>query len=157
MSLALVAAVSTNNCIGKDGQLPWHIPEDMKRFKELTMGKTVLMGRKTWESLPVKFRPLPQRKNIIITRQEGYIVPDGVWIYSSIDAALKAHGQEDIMVIGGAEIYRQTINRADTLHITHVHQSVDGDAFFPTIDPTIWREVEKENHGEFSFVKYAKK
>lgn len=154
--IALVAAVSENNCIGKNNSLPWHIPEDMKRFKELTTGHTVLMGRKTWESIPEKFRPLPKRKNIVITRNTHYPVPVGVVLYHSVDDALK-HEKGDIMVIGGAEIYTQSIALADTLHITHIRTFIeDGTAFFPTIDKNIWREFEREDHEHFSFVTYKK-
>src|SRR3990167_8903662 len=115
MSITLIAAISKNNVIGTEGRLPWHIPEDMKHFKTLTMGKVVLMGRKTWESIPEKFRPLPGRTNVIITRQPDYPVPTGVQTFQSTDDALK----NDVMVIGGAEIYRQTIDRADRLEITY--------------------------------------
>ncbi len=153
--IALVAALSENNCIGKNGTLPWHIPEDMKKFKEITTGHTVVMGRKTWESIPEKFRPLPNRKNIVITRNTGYAVPDSVLVYHSIDDAME-HETGDIMIIGGAEIYNQSINHADTLYITHVKTFIeDGTAFFPTIDSS-WKEVEREDHEHFSFVTYKK-
>ncbi len=156
MSLSLIAGISKNNCIGKNGQLPWDIPEDLKHFREVTAGKTVLMGRKTWESLPEKFRPLPKRTNIIITRQTDYPVPAGVKVYATIDEATSAHPSEEIMVIGGAEIYRQTIDIADTLYMTHIDQTVDGDAFFPTINLTIWKETAREDHDGYSFVTYQK-
>ena len=143
--IAHVVAIAQNNCIGKDGTLPWHLPEDLKHFKKVTTGHTVLMGRKTWESLPEKFRPLPNRKNVVVTRREGYDVPEGVDVYNSIDAALNAHAGEDIMIIGGGQIYAQTIDHADTLFITHVHQDVDGDAFFPEIDPTLWKETQRDD------------
>ncbi len=152
--IALIAAISENNCIGKNGTLPWHIPEDMKRFRELTTGHTVLMGRKTWESIPEKFRPLPNRKNIVVTRNTDYPVPAGVILYHSFDEVLK-HEKGDIMVIGGAEIYIQSIERADTLYITHIRTFIeDGTAFFPTIDLNIWKETEREDHEHFSFVTY---
>lgn len=154
--LALVAAVSKNNCIGRHNAIPWRIPEDMQHFKDVTNGKIVLMGRKTWESLPPKFRPLPNRKNIVITRQTPYSVPENVEVHPSIDDALAAHEGKDIVVIGGAEIYRQTIDRADTLYITHVNREVNGDAYFPKIDPAIWKETEREEHDGFAFVTYKK-
>lgn len=154
--IAHVVAIAQNNCIGKDGTLPWHLPEDLKHFKKVTTGHTVLMGRKTWESLPEKFRPLPNRKNVVVTRREGYDVPEGVDVYNSIDAALNAHAGEDIMIIGGGQIYAQTIDHADTLFITHVHQDVDGDAFFPEIDPTLWKETQRDDRDGFSFVTYTK-
>lgn len=156
MSLSLIAGISKNNCIGKNGQLPWNIPEDLKHFREMTAGKTVLMGRKTWESLPEKFRPLPKRTNIIITRQTDYPVPVGVEVYATIDEATAKHPDEEIMVIGGAEIYRQTIAKADTLYMTHIDQTVDGDAFFPEIDLNVWKEQEREDHEGYSFVTYKK-
>ncbi|KKW42909.1 MAG: Dihydrofolate reductase [Candidatus Magasanikbacteria bacterium GW2011_GWA2_56_11] len=156
MPLSLIAAVSDNNCIGKKGRLPWHIPEDMQHFRDLTLGKPVLMGRKTWESIPDKFRPLPQRTNMVITRQADYPAPGGVERYAAIDEAIAAHPDEEIMIIGGADIYRQTIDRADRLYITHVHQIVDGDAFFPEINPQQWEPTERESRGNFEFVTYAR-
>lgn len=154
--LSLIAAVSANHVIGHANNLPWHIPEDLEYFKRLTKGKIVLMGRKTWESIPEKFRPLPKRKNIVITRQPNYAVPAGVEVFASIDEALAAHAGEEIVVIGGGEIYCQTIDRADTLYITHIRREFAGDAFFPAIDPTIWQEAAREDHGWFSFVTYKR-
>ncbi len=154
--LTLIAAISKNNCIGKDGKLPWSLPEDMKHFKDITSGKTVLMGRKTWESLPERFRPLPNRHNIVITRQVGYVVPEGVDRYTSVTDALADHAADDLVVIGGAEIYVQTIGQADVLEITSVDQIVEGDAFFPTIEPTQWQEVSRQDHPGFSFIRYVK-
>lgn len=156
MSFSLIAAIAENNCIGKQNALPWYLPEDLKHFKTITGGKIVLMGRKTWESLPPKFRPLPNRTNIIITRQTNFPVPNSVHIFSSIDEAVKAFPNIEIMVIGGAEIFRQTIDQADTLYITEVKQTVGGDVFFPNIDLTIWKEISREDHPNFSFVKYSK-
>ena len=152
--IALIAAVAKNGCIGKNNQLPWHLPEDLKRFKELTTGHTVLMGRKTWESIPDKFRPLPQRKNIVLTRQEHFQVPVDVEKYAMLDQALAKHQAEDIFVIGGAEIYQQAFAYANQLYITEVAQEVDGDVFFPTIDKTMWKETSRETRDGFSFVTY---
>lgn len=154
--ISLIAAIAKNNCIGKDNQLLWNIPEDMKHFKDLTTGQVVLMGRKTWESIPEKFRPLPNRTNIIITRDESYQVPAGVEVYSSIDKAIANHKDESIFIIGGAQIYQQTIDMADKLCITHVNQDCDGDAFFPKINPNVWQETGREDHDGFSFVTYKK-
>ncbi len=157
MSLSLIAAVSENNCIGKQNALPWYLPEDLKHFKTITTGKVVLMGRKTWESLPEKFRPLPNRINIIITRQTDFPVPESVFVFTSIEEAVKNFPDKEIMVIGGAEIFRQTIDKADTLYITEVKQKIDGDVFFPEIDKNMWKEIEREDHPGFSFLKYIKK
>lgn len=155
--IILIAAISKNGAIGKDGKIPWHIPEDLKHFKETTEGKTVLMGRKTFESiLGYLGKPLPNRKNIIITRQKNYEVPKEVEVYPNIEDALKKHRLEDIYVIGGAEIYKETIPRADKLIITEIHKNVEGDAFFPNIDPNDWREISREDRGEYSFVEYVR-
>lgn len=157
MTIAHIAAVSSNACIGKDGTLPWHIPEDMKFFKETTTGHVVLMGRKTWESIPEKFRPLPNRKNIVITRKDHYAVPEGVAVYNSIEAALEAHNEETIFIIGGGQIYTETFPLADELFITHVEREVDGDTFFPDIDPDVWEVCWQDDREGFSFVKYIRK
>ncbi len=155
--IALVAALSTNNCIGTQGKIPWHIREDMQRVKALTVGKVVIMGRRTWESLPKKFRPLPHRTNVVITRQSPYTVPQGVEVFRSIDEALSAHAHEEIIGFGGEQIYRQLIDRADTLYITHVNTFIDQcDAFFPRIDFGIWQEVAREDKEGYSFVEYKK-
>lgn len=156
MPLTLIAAVAENGCIGKTGALPWYLPEDLKHFKELTTGKTVLMGRKTWESLPEKFRPLPNRKNVVITRQAEYAVPSGVHVHRTLASALAEHAAEDVYVIGGAEIYKQTIDAADRLEITRVKQTVDGDAFFPEINPVLWKEVRHDLYDGFAFVTYER-
>jgi dihydrofolate reductase len=128
----------------------------MAHFKEKTIRKTVLMGRKTWESLPARFRPLPERKNIVITRQANYPLPNDVKSYISIETALREHANEEVLVIGGEEIYRSALPYADTLYLTHVHQRVDGDAFFPEIDLEKWREIERTNTPDLSFVTYKK-
>jgi dihydrofolate reductase len=154
MPIALVAAVAENNCIGKDGQLPWRIAEDMKHFKELTMGNTVLMGRKTWESIPEKFRPLPGRKNVVITRNAHYPLPPDVERFTDPRDAIASHLKENIFVIGGGEIYQQTLPLADTVYLTHVHQPVDGDTFFPSLDPSVWKAETRHDFDGFSFVTY---
>ena len=156
MPISLVAAISKNNCIGKDNDLPWHIPEDMKRMRELTLNKVLIMGRNTWESIPENRRPLPKRTNVVITRNKDYKVPAGVETYQSIPDAIAAHQGEDIVSFGGTSIFEGMIGLADTLEITHVDQIVDGDAFFPEIDPDVWKEVWREDHEGFSFVTYKK-
>jgi dihydrofolate reductase len=157
MSLSLIAAVAENNCIGVDGKLPWHIPEDLKFFQKNTLGKPVLMGRKTWESIPERFRPLKERTNIVLTRQSDYPLPEGVFRIDSLESLTERSATEEVMVIGGAELYRQALPLANKLYITHVHRTVEGDAFFPTIDPSVWQEETREDHPDFSFVTYIRK
>jgi dihydrofolate reductase len=154
--ITLVAAVARNGCIGKDGTLPWRIAEDMQRYRRITMGKVVVMGRKTWESIPAKFRPLPGRINVVVTRNPDYPVPDGVERAPSLEAALAAHAREEVIVSGGGEIYARAMPRADALDITHVDRDVDGDTFFPAIDPVVWRETWREDHEGFAFVTYRR-
>jgi len=154
--ITLIAAVAENGCIGKNNALPWRLPEDMKHFKDLTTGKTVLMGRKTWESLPEKFRPLPNRTNVVVTRQPEYPVPEGVHVHRTIESALAEHADQDLFVLGGADIYKQTMDVADRLEITRVKQTVDGDAFFPEINPVLWKEVRNEPHDGLAFVTYER-
>lgn len=156
--ISLVAAISTNNCIGKNNTLPWDIPEDMKRVKKLTVGKNVIMGRNTWESIPEKYRPLPNRKNIIITGNPNYPVPEGVEVFETIQKAIDAHKNEDIVGFGGQQIFADMIDLADTLYITHVNQNItECQAFFPVINLNIWKEVEREDFAGFSFVTYRRR
>lgn len=161
--ITIIAALARNNVIGKQGKLPWVLPEDLKRFKALTTGHIVIMGRKTWESIPEKFRPLPGRTNVVISHQADYSVPPGVFMFSSIEDAFGAQipcpqptTHCTRFIIGGGEIYRQAIDRADALEITHVDQIIGGDVFFPKIDPAIWREVAREPHEGFYFVRYER-
>ncbi len=154
--VSIIAAIAKNNCIGKDGTLPWQLPEDLKRFRALTTGKVVIMGRKTWDSIPEKFRPLPNRTNVVITRQSDFAVPEGVTIFSSLEAALQKYAHEDVMIIGGSQIYAAAMPLAKTLYITHVDQEVDGDAFFPMIDTSIWKEIEHEKYPGYTFSTYAR-
>lgn len=143
MRIEIVAALDENNLIGKNGDLPWRLPADLQHFKRLTLGKTVLMGRKTWQSLG---RPLPQRENWVITRDAGFEAP-GATVFPSLDAAVAAGEDLDtIMVIGGAELYRQTVERADVLHLTRVQARVEGgDTWFPPIPPS-FVETTREPH-----------
>ncbi len=158
MSIALIVAIASNNCIGKDNKLPWNIPEDLSHFKKLTMGKTVVMGQATFESiLGYLGKPLPKRKTVVLTFDKNYKVPEGVRLMHSLDEAWEKLKDEDVFICGGASIYKQTVNRVDKLYITHVHQEVDGDAFFPEIEPDIWKEDWREDHEDFSFVNYIKK
>jgi len=152
--LTLIAAISENNIIGKDGKLPWHIPEDLKRFKELTWGKAVLMGRKTYESIS---KPLPKRTNIVLTTNTEFF-PQGVIVAKSLDEALEiCRNYEQTYVIGGQKVYQQTIDIADKLEITHVHKTIEGDAYFPKIDNSKWNETKRIDKTEYSFATYLKK
>ena len=142
--ISFVVAVSHNGVIGRDGGLPWHISTDLRRFKAITMGKPLVMGRKTWESLPKK--PLPGRPNIVITRQKNYRA-EGAIVVSDIPSALAAAGQvEEICVIGGGEIFDMFLNQTDRIYLTAVDVEVDGDTFFPPLDPAQWRETAREVH-----------
>jgi dihydrofolate reductase len=140
-TVALIAAVAENGVIGVDGGMPWRLSTDMKRFKALTVGKPVIMGRKTYESLG---KPLPERTNIVVSRQPDF-APDGVVVAGNLAEALEKAGPVDeIMVIGGGELYRGAMNEADRLYITHVAVRPAGDTVFPAIDPQIWRVVRAE-------------
>ncbi|WP_048646438.1 dihydrofolate reductase [Nitratireductor soli] len=144
MSIALVVAIAENGVIGREGGLPWRLSTDMKRFKAVTMGKPVIMGRKTWESIG---KPLPGRRNLVITRRADYAA-EGAECVSSLEVALALAGgtqaDTEVCVIGGGEIYREALPTADVLHVTHVHANVDGDAVFPPIDAEIWERVSRE-------------
>lgn len=141
--ISIIAAISEDCGIGKNNDLLWNIPEDLKRFKRLTLGKTVIMGRKTWESLPRK--PLPGRKNIVITDVQGETILNAVTAYSIEDALSKCEDDKDIFIIGGGSIYRQFMPLAGRLYITHVHKSVPADIYFPEIDKNTWKIVEKDD------------
>ncbi len=155
--LILIAAVAANRAIGKDNRLLWQIPADMAHFKSLTNGHTVLMGRKTWESLPARFRPLPGRRNLVISRQTDYSAP-GAELAPSIESALTlATDAEKIFVIGGEEIYRQTLALAQRLEITEVHQTPDADAWFPEITATDWQETHRSPQEGYAFVTYLRR
>lgn len=154
---SLICAVAKNNCIGAKNKIPWNIPEDFVYFKKTTLGNTVLMGERTFESiLGYLGKPLPGRKNVVISNREGCTVPDGVRLFTSLDDAWEKLKDENVFVGGGASIYAQTINRVDKLYITHIDQIVEGDVFFPEIDKKIWHETWREDHNGFSFVIYEK-
>ena len=144
--LSLVLARAENGVIGRAGGLPWRIPDDMRRFKALTMGKPCIMGRKTWDSLPKK--PLPGRTNIVVTRDESFRAEGGT-VTRSLDNAIAQAEQEnpdEIMIIGGAEIYRAALPLANRIHLTEVHGAFDGDVVMPPFDPAEWTEVAREDH-----------
>lgn len=156
--IILIAAVANNSVIGKTNELPWYLPEDLKRFKQITTGKTVLMGRKTFESILNRIHmPLPNRENFVITTDLSFKAPEGVKVFYSINEAILANTETDMYVIGGASIYAQTIDQADTLLITEIHESYEGDVFFPKIDLSVWKETHREDHDKFSFVQYDRK
>jgi dihydrofolate reductase len=143
VSVTLILAAADNGVIGKDGAIPWRIADDMKRFKALTLGKTVVMGRKTWDSLPRK--PLPGRENVVVTRNAGWKAPGAVpATLPDIDLSYIAP-EGNVMVIGGAEIYRYFLPRADRIELTEVHRAFDGDAVF-AFDRSEWRETRREDH-----------
>jgi dihydrofolate reductase len=158
--LSLVAAVDRNFAIGRDNQLPWHLPDDLRRFKALTLGKPVLMGRKTAESLG---RALPKRENLVLTRS-GRVPFDGMRAVASLDEALRFAGESEIMVIGGGEIYALTLPLATRLYLTHVDTMVaDAEAFFPRMNRDEWRITERVAHAAddkhahtFEFVDYQR-
>ena len=143
--ITFVVARAENGIIGRDGKLPWHIPADLQHFKRLTVGKPVVMGRKTYDSIG---KPLPRRTNIVVTRRSDYIVdsPD-VIVVRNLDAAIEAAGDvEEIMIIGGAEIYALSLPRAELIELTKVHAAVEGDTRFPALSPEEWQEISSAEH-----------
>ncbi len=140
--ISIIVAVAENMGIGKNNDLLWHLPEDLKRFKRLTTGKSVIMGKKTWESLPK--RPLPGRKNIVITDNPSEVIEGSVTAYSISDAIEKCKDDGETFIIGGGSVYRQFMPFADRLYITHVHQVAEADIFFPEIDLNVWKVIEKD-------------
>lgn len=140
--ITIIAAAGENSSLGKDNTLVWHLPDDFKRFKELTSGNFILMGRKTFESFP---KPLPNRKHLIITRQCDYKVPENCYIFDSIDLAIDFCKGEDIWIIGGGEIYKQCMNRADKIELTKVHSDFEADTYFPPITEE-WKLESEEFH-----------
>lgn len=159
--ISIIAAVSEDFGIGRNNDLLWYIPEDLERFKRLTYGKTVIMGKKTWESLPRK--PLPGRKNIVISDSPGDRIENAVTAFSIEDALDKSGQAEEIFIIGGASIYRQFMPYAGRLYLTHVHMNKPADVFFPEIDTRRWKVVEREEHRDntegipYSYVVYDRK
>lgn len=161
MNATLIAAMAENRVIGKDNDLIWHLPDDLKRFKALTKGHHVIMGRKTYESMN---KPLPHRVNVIVTRQDDYKA-DGCIIVSSLSEALqKAEGDPQPFIIGGGEIYKQSLDIAATIELTLVHDTFQGDTYFPEIDESKWELIHKETHpndekhaNSFDFLTYKRR
>jgi dihydrofolate reductase len=159
--LTIIAAIGENNALGKNNQLIWHLPADLKRFKKVTTGHHIIMGRKTFESLG---KPLPNRTTIIVTRDKNYTAEGCLVVNSLSDAVKTASSDENPFILGGAEIYKQSLEIADILDLTFVHHTFDADVFFPEIDKTIWKETFREdfkkdekNIYDFSFVKLGRK
>ena len=165
MIISIIAAVSSNSVIGKDNDLVWRLPDDMRFFMETTQHHHIIMGRRNYESIPHKYRPLPNRVNIIVTRQTDYQAADCV-ITNSLDNALeyaKSKNQEEVFIIGGGQIYSQSIDITDKLYITEIQADFEGDAFFPEVDKNIWRETSRVKHDvddrhkySFDFVVYER-
>jgi dihydrofolate reductase len=160
--LTLIVAAGENDAIGKDNKLIWHLSDDLKRFKVLTSGHSIIMGRKTFETFP---KPLPNRKHIVISRQQNYKVPDGVIVVNNLDDAIDAaRGDAQPFVIGGGEIYKQAMPFASKIELTRVHESFDADTFFPKVNMSVWNEIDKTFHPKdaqheysFSFITYERK
>lgn len=161
-TVGVIVAVAENGVVGRDGQLPWHLPEDLRYFRRMTLGRPIIMGRRTFESIG---RPLPGRRNIVITQTPGFRA-DGLELASSLRSALElaaATAPDEIMVIGGARVYAEAIPLADHLYMTEVHAQVPGDTFLPSVDWSEWREVGREFHPaegnnafDYSFVEYRR-
>ncbi|WP_299235307.1 dihydrofolate reductase [Natronomonas sp.] len=162
MKLSLVAAVAENGVIGADGEMPWHYPEDLKRFKRLTVGHPVIMGRRTYESIAERLGgPLPDRTSVVLSRRESLGLPSGAVhardVETGLDRAAAAleDGRETVYVVGGATVYDELIGRADELRITEIPASPDGDTYFPEIGPE-WDERDRETVGDLAFVTYRR-
>jgi len=153
--IIIIAAISENNVIGKDGKIPWHIKEDLQRFKRLTLNRPVIMGRKTHESLPVK--PLKDRTNIVLTRDKNFNPPDVVVKHSLQDALEYCKNYDKVFIIGGQSIFEEGMKVADTLELTRVNGNYDGDAFFPEINFGEWTLKNKEDGRDYSFLTYTRK
>lgn len=162
----MIAAVASNGVIGKDNDLVWHLPDDMKFFMNTTKGHHIIMGRRNFDSIPAKYRPLPHRTNIIVTHQEGYSQEDCVVVHSMQEAYdyCFEKKQEEVFIIGGGQIYSAGLDQADKLYITEVNAEVDGDTFFPKIEKAQWNEVSRSHHSkderhayDFDFVIYERK
>ncbi|MCG3761051.1 dihydrofolate reductase [Vibrio cincinnatiensis] len=149
MNVIIIAAVAENNAIGKDNDLIWSLPADMAFFKEKTRGTTVLTGRKNYESIPEKYRPLPGRENIVITRKKDYSAPGSKVVHSIEEAIEYCKGKDELYVIGGGEIYKLALEKdvVDIMYITEIHGSFDADAFFPEFDKSKWHEEILGEHG----------
>lgn len=165
MVISIIVAVSDNGVIGKNNDLIWHLPADLKYFKETTKGHAVIMGRKNYESIPDRFRPLPGRTNIIISRNKKYNAPGCVLVGSIEEAIEKAKiiGEKEAFIIGGGEIYRQSLKNTDKIYLTRVHSNFEGDTFFEDLDKSVWKQkssayraADDKNTFDLSFEVYEK-
>lgn len=165
MIISLIAALSQNRVIGKNNTLPWHLPDDMKFFMQTTKEHHIIMGRKNYDSIPEKFRPLPNRTNIIVTHQPSFKAP-GCLVVNSLERGLeiaRLHGEQELFIIGGSEIYQLGMPYANRLYVTEIHAVIDGDTFFPDVNPKEWKEISRKPHPadgrhlySFDFVIYDK-
>jgi len=165
MIVSMIAAMGSNRVIGKDNDLPWHLPDDFKFFQKTTKGHHIIMGRKNWESLPHKFQPLPNRTNLVITRQAEYQA-FGAKVFTSLEAAItvaELAGEEELFIIGGGEIYRMGLDISDKIYLTEIEGAFDGQVTFPEFSKNEWQESSREHHGKdekhqyaFDFVIYDK-
>lgn len=166
MKISMIAAMSANRVIGKNNDIPWHLPDDFKYFKDTTSGHHVIMGRKNWESLPQNFQPLPNRPNIVITRKDDYEAV-GATVVKSLDEGLqisKNNHEEEVFIIGGGVIYRLGLEVANKIYLTEIHATIDGDVTFPEFSETEWIETSRihhpkdsRHHFDFDYVTYEKK
>tara|TARA_R110000751_G_C13615649_1_gene463910 strand:+ start:240 stop:710 length:471 start_codon:yes stop_codon:yes gene_type:complete len=150
----IIVATSENNVIGKGNDIPWYIPKDLEHFKKLTTGNTVIMGRKTYESLPKEYRPLPNRINIVITRDKSYQAKGCLVVNSLEDALRKADNDKEIFIIGGGQIYREGLKFAERIYLTKIHNNIEGDTYFPKLNK-FWKLVDEEEKSGFSFLTYV--
>ena len=150
MIVSAIAAVAENGVIGRDGDLPWHLPDDLRFFQQTTRGHHVITGRRNYESIPPKYRPLKDRVNIVVTRSRGYEAPGAV-VTHSLDGALahaREHGETEAFIIGGGQIYHEAFDRklVDRIYLTRVHAQVEGDTRFPVMEAGVWSEILREEH-----------
>jgi dihydrofolate reductase len=162
MTVVLIASVARNGVIGRGNELVWDEPQDKRFFRRVTMGHPVVMGRKTWDSLPERFRPLPGRRNIVVTRQPGWRADGADVAHSLEDALAMSASASRICVIGGAQLFEQALDAADELVLTEIERDIAGDVFFPAWDRGLFEEVDREPHvdatgGDFSFVTYRRR
>jgi dihydrofolate reductase len=166
MIISLIAALAKNHVIGKNNDLPWNLPDDMKYFMQTTKGHHVIMGRKNYQSLPEKFRPLPNRTNIVVTRQEGFQAPGCIVVHSVGDGFELAenNGEPELFIVGGAEIYRAAMPHTQRMYLTEIHAVIEGDTYFPQFSQAEWKEVSRTHHPAderhrfpFDFVIYERK